>query len=236
MSFLLRILKKIYSTVVPLKVRNIVFHRILKRGCTEAELIFVEHVEKLKSKSMDPIICAEIGVDKGFTTREVLGLLSSGDQFDLFDREASVLFQKRIKDVPDGVTLNYFSNSNYPADSYAWTLAKKRKEGAELSDSNLIYDIIFLDGAHTFHIDATATCYLKEMLKIGGTILFSDMSWKISESYTANTRRARKMYPKEQLETPHIELIVDTLVRNDKRFKELDSSDPDVSVFERVEF
>lgn len=223
--------KKVYSKVVPLSVRNMIFHRLLKRGCSDPEEIFVSQVAKLKASSKMPIVCAEVGVDKGSTTKEVLTLLGSGDQLDLYDRDSSSLFQNKLQSIPSGVTVNYFPNTSYSNDSYGWTLGNIVKEAGSFQ---MQYDIIFLDGAHVFNVDAAATCYLKEMLKLGGIIIFSDMTWTMAESYTMNNRRNRKAYPETHLKARHVSLIVDSLVRTDKRFEELESEDPDASIFRRI--
>lgn len=230
---MIKFFKKKYSSIVPLRIRNIILHRVLQRGCTAPETIFPNYVEKLKASSTRPFICAEVGVDKGVTTREVVALLESGDRLDLYDRDSCALFQNRLQILPIGVEVNYLANTCHLFDSYAWTLANEVKV-SEAGSIEGTYDLIFLDGAHVFHVDAAATCYLKEMLKVGGIIIFSDMTWTSAESFSSEQRRNRKMYSETQLKARHVSLIVDTLVRTDKRFEELESEDWDCSVFRRT--
>lgn len=230
---MIKLLKKFYSHIIPLRIRNIVLHVILKRGCTDPETIFLAHVRRIKALSASPIVCAEVGVDKGTTTREVVALLESGDQLDLYDRDTCYLFKNRLQNIPNGLKVNYLANTSRLFDSYAWTLANEVKvsKAGRVEEK---YDLIFLDGAHVFHVDAAATCFLKELLKVGGIIIFSDMTWTVAESFSTNTRRNRKLFPEVQLKACHVSLIVDTLVRTDNRFEEIDSEDPDCSIFRRV--
>jgi hypothetical protein len=79
------------------------------------------------------------------------------------------------------------------------------------------------------------------MLKPGGYIIFSDMTWSLEESFSCNTRKNRAKYTNEQMTTRHVSLIVDTLARTDKRFKEIHinnysirNDDNDESVFEKL--
>ena len=154
------------------------FHRVLKRGCSEPEEIFLDHYKRLIESGRGKLHIAEIGVDKGATTREILKLMRSGDRLDLYDRDNCSLFVKGIENIPEGVQVNFYSCSNKRKDSYAWTLA----EGIELDSDGAIkpkYDLVFLDGAHVFDVDAPATAYLKELLKVGGIIIFSDMNFSL---------------------------------------------------------
>ena len=88
-------MKKIYSSVVPLRIRNLIFHRVLHRGCSEPEPVFIDFIKKIVTESSASVRIAEIGVEKGASTKKAVKLLRGGDVLDLYDRSTSTLFQKK---------------------------------------------------------------------------------------------------------------------------------------------
>ena len=83
-----------------------------------------------------------------------------------------------------------------------------------------LFDYIYLDGAHTWAIDALAFFVADLLLKPGGYIDFDDYSWTIDGSPTVNPRvypRIREMYTDEQMQTRQVASIVELLVRRPER-------------------
>ena len=58
--------------------------------------------------------------------------------------------------------------------SYVWTLY-------ELTKLNYQYDMIYLDGHHTFYVDLPAAFLANLLLKPGGILLFDDIDWKLND-------------------------------------------------------
>ena len=132
-------IKWLYRNIVPLKIRAVIYHRYLNGGCRLPEPIFVEHVEKLKLIGQNKIRCAEVGVDKGSTTRAVLELLEANDQIDLYDRESSPLFRNRKefekdKRVNSSSLIGYFADVHFL--NYSTKDIKMYSVGAEVSESS----------------------------------------------------------------------------------------------------
>ena len=157
---------------------------------------FIEVVSKILKDSKGPIRIAEIGVDRGATTREVAKLLRPGDIYDLFDREDCTLF-KNLQSLVNSsqCEINIHSNSRKLFDSYAWSLSKISFEAMSKAPGVGVWDAIYLDGAHTFSVDAPATCVLKEMVKTSGYLIFDDVKWSLASSPTMNTPAITRCCP-----------------------------------------
>ena len=73
---------------------KVVFNKVIRaKGNIYPSTHFLKIVKELKTKKKN-IKIAEIGVDKGATTKEVLKILSKGDQYDLFDVSNCNFFQR----------------------------------------------------------------------------------------------------------------------------------------------
>ena len=89
------------------------------------------------------------------------------------------------------------------------------------------YDYVYLDGAHTLTIDGLAFVLIDKLLNIGGFIEFDDYHWSIGQSVTCspyppvNNKSYENNFTKEQFDAKHVKLIVDNLVKTDKRYKEI---------------
>lgn len=196
---------------------------------------FLNVVSDLKAKSNKPIRIAEIGIDRGATTKEVIKLLSSGDIYDLYDRD-TCKFAVSLEELKakSNCTVNFYPNSPKLFDSYAWTIAKQLYEIRRSEGDPLIWDAVYLDGAHTFPVDAPTTCCIKEMIRKGGYIVFDDMNWTLAKSPTCNNESHRAIFTTEQMEEAQVRMIVDLLVRSDPRFRELTNYGELRAIFEKI--
>ncbi|HUS12863.1 MAG TPA: hypothetical protein VMZ30_20505, partial [Pyrinomonadaceae bacterium] len=84
-----------------------------------------------------------------------------------------------------------------------------------------IYDYVYLDGAHTWNIDALAFFLIDRLLKVGGYIDFDDYHWSPQKSRAMNPLVTRLMFTTSQIREPHVRLIVDLLVKRDPRYAEV---------------
>jgi hypothetical protein len=162
---------------------------------------------------------AEIGIYEGHTSLAIAKILNGSGELHLFD------YQDRIDDVKKKIeragynNIRTFGSSYKLLDSYNWQLAKL----IEKNDCP-IYDYIFLDGAHTFAIDALTFFLADRLLKIGGYFDFDDYYWKLGTSPTLRPERfplTAKLYTREQIDTGQVEMIVRLLVRKSGRYREL---------------
>ncbi|MBL8158387.1 hypothetical protein JNK62_02560 [bacterium] len=106
--------------------------------------------------------------------------------------------------------------------TYAWTLFEMLKSGEQ-------YEVIYIDGHHTFYIDLPAILLADRLLKPGGYLLLDDMQWTLS-FLKANLKRSlsqwhfyRKIYnfseyTEHQQSVPHIRMIAEELFLKDSRY------------------
>lgn len=177
----------------------------------------VRTMEFLASTNAQTI--AEIGVDQGATSDGILTWLGGRGVVHLFDFEDSLsIVAQRLRDKR---LTNFVAhgNSRRTLDSYNWSLMKL------LQDSPApVFDYVYLDGAHTWAIDALTFFLIDLLLKPGGYIDFDDYYWTIDGSPTVNPRvcpRMRQLYTDEQMQTRQVALIVELLVRRPGRYEEV---------------
>lgn len=199
-----------------------------KLGTNQAEYIslpcweFLEVVKKKKNENR-VITVAEIGVGYGASTVEACKLLSDKDTYYCFDYEDSIkdLFHDLNK-IPEiccekiGV-----GNSRKLCDSYNWNLCELLFEMRN-NNKNGIFDVVYLDGSHTFLHDGLACCLLKELLKPEGYIIFDDitMTWK-SGGCQQLYIESKAYYPEEQLCDRQVQRVVNAFMIEDKRFQQV---------------
>jgi hypothetical protein len=169
--------------------------------------------------STDARVIAEIGVDQGATSEAILAGLNGRGMLHLFDFDdclSNVAQRLRSKGLTNFVT---HGNSRRVLDSYNWSLMTL------LQDSSVpLFDYVYLDGTHTWAVDALAFFLVDMLLKPGGYIDFDDYSWTIDSSPTVNQRvypRMREMYTDEQMQTTQVASIVELLVRRPGRYEEV---------------
>jgi predicted O-methyltransferase YrrM len=100
--------------------------------------------------------------------------------------------------------------------TYSWTLF-------EFMQSNEQFDVIFIDGHHTFYVDLPAFILAHYLLKPGGYLLIDDITWTLSflrrnlaqnfgEWCFYRNMYDFSQYDKEQQNIPHVEMIAEGLL------------------------
>jgi len=162
---------------------------------------------------------AEIGVEWGSTSEEILRWLNGDGQLHLFDFEDTVASAAERLRSKGYTNLVVHGNSRRTFDSYNWSLMKILRDG-----STPCFDYVCIDGAHTWAIDALAFHLVDRLLKPGGYVDFDDYAWTIDASPSVNPRvfpEMRRQHTDEQMTTAQVRLIVDLLVRRDQRYTEV---------------
>jgi len=164
-------------------------------------------------------VIAEVGVGVGSTSMAIAQWLDGKGMLHLFD------FQERVDMVAEQLRQKGYrnvvahGNSKRLLDSYNWSLMKLLRE-----HEHPIFDYVYLDGAHTWAVDALAFFLIDRLLRPGGYIDFDDYDWTISSSPTVNPKVypiMNKLYTPEQVNEPNVKLIVDLLVRRDASYEEV---------------
>ena len=176
-------------------------------------------MEFLKKNAQNCQIIAEIGVDRGSTSEAILRWLGGKGTIHLFD------YEDRVRPITERLRqtgfYNYFFHADFQAvlDSYNWSLMKLMRDGNPPN-----FDYVYLDGSHTWGIDALAFYLIDKMLRPGGYIDFDGYDWTISASPSINPRvypASRRLFTQEQMDTPQVKLVIEILVRRDGRYEEV---------------
>lgn len=162
---------------------------------------------------------AEIGIYKGHTTLALAEFLNGEGELHIFD------YEDRVEDVEQKVRAAGFSNirafgSSYKLlDSYNWNLGKLLEK-----HKAPIYDYIFIDGAHTWAVDALTTFLADQLLKPGGYLDFDDYEWTLEQSPSLKPSAfplTGKLYTAEQISTKQVKMIIDIIVRRNSCYREV---------------
>lgn len=163
---------------------------------------------------------AEIGVYEGDTTLAVAEALGGRGEIHLFDFEDKVTaVAARLAEAGHSGNVVLHPNSRKLLDSYNWSLMRLLQESGEPR-----FDYVFLDGAHTWGVDALAFMLLDRLLEPGGHIEFDDYYWTIERSPSMSPDvfpATDRMYTREQIAEQQVALVVDLLVRTDPRYEEV---------------
>jgi len=160
---------------------------------------------------------AEFGIYQADTARRVCEFFPNST-LHLFDYEDAIESAKiKLKGFPN--MIHYYANSQRYNDSYNWNLRTLCLEGG----GNPIFDYSFLDGAHTFAIDALNFFLCDKLTRVGGFIDFDDYHWTLLNSSLDPSKvpEIKEQYTEEQIATKQVAFIVDALVKTDKRYKQL---------------
>jgi predicted O-methyltransferase YrrM len=170
-------------------------------------------------RQFEPSVVAEIGIYEGGTSLELARCLDGRGELHLFD------FEPRVRDVTHRLAeaghtnVVGHGNSDRGLDSYNWSLMQVLREHPEP-----VFDYVFLDGAHTWPVDALAFCLVDRLLRVGGHVDFDDYAWTLGASPTMKPEvnpDTALLYTDEQIAEAHVALIVDLLVRRDDRYEEV---------------
>ena len=162
---------------------------------------------------------AELGIFKGHTSLEFAKFLNGKGELHLFDYEDRVKKVAKTLESAGFHNVRTFGSSYKLLDSYNWSLAKLLEQNTEP-----IYDYVFLDGAHTWPVDALTTFHADRLLKVKGYLDFDDYNWTLGESSFLNPKVFRltdKLYTSEQITAKQVKMVVDLIIRRDSRYREV---------------
>jgi predicted O-methyltransferase YrrM len=162
---------------------------------------------------------AEIGVYEGETSLKLAEYLNGEGELHIFDFDDRVETVTRLLEERGHTNVVAHGNSRKLMDSYNWSLMKLLRER-----ETPLFDYVFIDGAHTWAVDALAFLLVDRLLKVGGYVDFDDYLWTLGGSPTLNPRvfpATAAMYTEEQISQSQVQLVVSLLVRRDQRYTEV---------------
>jgi len=124
-------------------------------------------LDNILESNNEPINVAEVGIGIGTTSIEITKRLRNNDSFYFFSYEHDVReleYDLKNKDYCK-CKLYPMGNTTATYDSYNWKLSSLCLENDRL------FDLVYLDGAHSFFHDGLATALLKKLVKPGGILI-----------------------------------------------------------------
>jgi hypothetical protein len=161
---------------------------------------------------------AEFGVWKGATPGQFAKFLSNNGELHIFDYEDNVSNLKAKLEGAGFTNVTAWGSSYRYLDSYNWSLklilANRR---------DLRFDYIYLDGAHTWAIDALTFLLCDILLNVGGYVDFDDYHWRLRGSSLdpARVPVIAELYTEEQINDAQVRAIVELLVRRRGTYREI---------------
>ena len=164
------------------------------------------------------LVFAEFGVWKGATTGQLARFLNNQGQLHLFDYSDTVTDLKRKLQKAGFSNVIGWGNSYRYLNSYNWSLRYILER-----HSDLRFDYIFLDGAHTWAIDALTFLLCDQLLNVGGYIDFDDYGWRLRGSSLDPSRvtDTAELYTDAQIDDFQVRAIVELLVRRRGNYREI---------------
>jgi hypothetical protein len=164
------------------------------------------------------ITIGEFGIWRGATTFQLARVLNGHGAIHIFDYSDNTTVVKEKLERRGHRNIVAWGSSYKLLDSYNWSLKKILED-----NENPFFDFFYLDGAHTWAIDALTFLLCDRVLKVGGYIHFDDYAWRLRGSSLDPLKvpQTAQMYTDEQIEALQVRAIVDLLVKRDPRYKEV---------------
>lgn len=178
--------------------------------------VTLEALDKVLERNADPVVF-EIGVGIGATTIEIARRLHGKGQIVLFSRENDVRELTQDLNAMGYENVIGVGSPGKIYSGYHFDMAK-----AFLAGRLPQFDLSFLDGGHTMHLDGSTTCLLKELAKDGAHLVFDDVSWSLATSPTLNPlvrERTRQEYDDEQIDACQVDMVLRCFMDTDPRFQ-----------------
>ncbi len=154
-----------------------------------------------------------------------------------FEKDVTELQRDLEKIKNSDVEIKAYGNTTRLMDSYVWELAKKLREEKESGNEQGIYDLVYLDGAHTLIHDAPACCILKKLVKVGGVMILDDINWSFAKSPTMNPNinpSVLTKYTEEQVETCQVQMVIELFMEDDENWQRIDATNKSRALYKRL--
>jgi SAM-dependent methyltransferase len=133
---------------------------------------------------------------------------------------------QRIRDAAvANVNIRFLGNS--ARGSYSWTLFELLQKGET-------FDIIYLDGHHTFYVDAPALMLAHLLLKPGGIFMLDDITWTLAFGRSVRLKSFQEwrffrgvydsssQYDARQQQLPHIGIMAQTILIEQLKYSKVE--------------
>lgn len=194
-------------------------------------------VTKMLQQKQPSVSVAEIGIGAGDTAVPLCKCLRGGDKYICYDFAASLdRLMKKLRIPEVTCEIEAHGNTGGRWDSYVWGLSEELLAMRERGEDG-IYDVAYLDGAHTLFHDGAACCLLKQLVKPGGYLIFDDLQWSYATSPTVNPEKSpwvRDLMTDEQIADRQVARVVKCFMDGDASFRNLSGETAPRAVFQRL--
>lgn len=195
---------------------------------------FINAIVDKKKHSSNPITIAEVGIGMGASTLLASTLLDEDDEYYCFDFNQTIELLandiRRISDVHCNFVL--MGNTQKVFDSYNWSLSNLVLEMRSRNEDGL-FDVCYLDGAHSFFHDGLAICLLKFLMKRAGILILDDLFLRTTQ-FEDWTKFHENNFTMEQLDDMQILRAQNIFLIGDPNFEQLSDSKSYRGVFKRI--
>jgi predicted O-methyltransferase YrrM len=166
-----------------------------------------------------PSSCLELGTANGVGALYIGSALEAngyGTLTSVDKQQDAQIRRPRARDLVDDAGLSGRVTLVHEATSYTWFLHDTLR--AQLTPTGEVepkYDFVYIDGAHTWDVDALAFALADRLLVPGGWILFDDLEWVLDERWPS--------VPEHQRSLAQIREVWELLVLTHPRYDEFHS-------------
>ncbi len=152
----------------------------------------------------------ELGFERGVSTCYMAAVLDEigNGSITTIDLDSTRTLQPNIESLLDNLNLSQYVTIYYESTSYTWRLMKFIEE-----QSKPLYDLCYLDGAHSWFDDGFAFFLVDKLLAPGGWIILDDVDWTFANSAGLKNSQMVKDMPEEERDTPQIRKVYELLVK-----------------------
>jgi predicted O-methyltransferase YrrM len=130
------------------------------------------------------------------------------------DRASRILNAPSGEGMSEPTLIRHRATIFYEYDSYNWRMQHFLAQSVRPE-----FDLVYLDGAHTWNVDGFAFLLAERLLAPGGVIVLDDLSWSFATSQSTCTKTSAM--PKDERELEQVRLIFDLLVKHHPNIAEV---------------
>lgn len=149
----------------------------------------------------------ELGFCHGVSTCYIAAALEQRGEGHVvaIDRASRILNTPPLEQLLERLSVGHRATIFYEYDSYNW-----RMQHFIAQQVRPEFDLVYLDGAHTWSVDGFAFLLAEQLLAPGGVIVFDDLHWSLAKSNSTYTETST--VPEDERELEQVRLIFDLLV------------------------
>lgn len=166
-----------------------------------------------------PTDVLELGFAHGVSTVTIAAALegNGGGRITGSDNRSALERDPSAQSLLDRAGLAHRAELHYDDTSYTWFLQRRLREQSTTGSIVPCYDLVFLDGAHTWDADALAYLLSWKLLRPGGWLLLDDLGWTPDDEYPD--------LPASQKGFSHVTEVYELLALTDPQVEEVRADD-----------